>query len=136
MASGLFDNGRNRFARGDTKWLASGGSTFYGALIDTGVTVPNLTSHSVMTSLRTAVVGTDTALTTADPDGAGACDATDLVFTSVTGASVEGVCLFHEVSAADASRYLVAWLEFTAVTPNGGNITIQWAAATPFVFKL
>jgi len=137
MASGMFDNGRNRFARGETIWKASGGSSMYGNLIDTGVTVPSLSSHTAMTSLRSAVVGSDTALTGMADPAAGVCDASDLVFSSVTGNSVEGVVLWHEVSAADASRFLILWVEFTAVTPNGGNITIQWDnTSTVYIFKL
>jgi hypothetical protein len=135
MASGLFDNGRNRFARGDVLWKASAGSTIKAALIDSAVTAPNLSTHTTMSDLRTAVVGSDTAMTLIDP-AAGACDADDVVFSSVTGAHVEGVVFYQEVSASDASRFLLGWVEFTAVTPNGGNITIQWQGTTPFVFKL
>lgn len=135
MASGLFDSGRNDFARGATLWKASAGSTIKAALIDSGVTVPNLASHTTMASLRTAVVGTDGAMTLIDP-AAGVVDANDVVFSAVTGAHVEGVVIYREDSAADASRFLIAWEEFTAVTPNGGDITIQWDSGANKIFKL
>lgn len=135
MASGLFDSGRNRFARGDTLWKASAGSTIKAALIDTGTTVPNLATHTTMSDLRSAVVGTDTGLTLLDPT-AGVVDANDVTFTSVSGSSVEGVVLYHEVSGTDANRFLIAWEEFTAVTPNGGDITIQWDSGANKIFKL
>lgn len=67
MASGLFDSGRNRFARGDTLWKSSAGSTIKCALIDTGVTMPNLATHTTMSDLRSAVVGSDGAMTLLDP---------------------------------------------------------------------
>lgn len=136
MASGMFANGRNRFARGEVIWKASAGSTIKGVLIDSGTTAPNLATHTSMSDLRSAVVGSDTALTLIDPDGAGACDGNDLVFSAVTGASVEGVALYQEVSGSDANRFLICWIEFTAVTPNGGDITIQWQGTSPFIFKL
>jgi hypothetical protein len=135
MASGLFDSGRNRFARGDTLWKASAGSTIKCALIDSGVTVPNLATHTTMSDLRTAVVGTDGAMTLLDPT-AGVVDANDVTFSAVTGNSVEGIVIYHEVSASDANRFLLAWEEFTAVTPNGGDITIQWDSGANKIFKL
>ena len=135
MASGLFDSGRNRFARGDTLWKASAGSTVKAALIDTAVTAPNLATHTTMSDLRSAVVGSDTALTLIDPT-AGVVDANDVTFSAVTGAHVEGVVLYHEVSGSDANRFLLAWEEFTAVTPNGGDIQIQWDSGANKIFKL
>ena len=135
MASGLFDNGRNRFARGEVLWKASAGSTIKAVLIDTAVTAPNLATHTTMSDLRSAVVGTDTAVTLADP-AAGVCDANDVTFSTVTGAHVEGVVIYQEVSASDANRLLLGWLEFTAVTPNGGDIVIQWDSGANRVFKL
>ena len=137
MASGMFDNGRNRFARGEIVWKASAGSTVKGNLIDTGVTAPNLATHTTMSDLRSAVVGSDTAISGMADPAAGVCNADDLVFSAVTGAHVEGVVLWQEQSAADASRFLFLWVEFTAVTPNGGNITIQWDnTSTVYIFKL
>lgn len=135
MASGLFDSGRNRFARGDTLWKAAAGSTIKAALIDTGVTAPNLATHTTMSDLRSAVVGSDGAMTPIDPV-AGVIDANDVVFSAVSGLHVEGVVIFHEVSASDANRFLLAWEEFTAVTPNGGDITIQWDSGVNKIFKL
>jgi len=135
MASGLFDSGRNRFARGDTLWKASAGSTIKASLINTAVTAPNLGTHTTMSDLRSAVVGSDGAMTLIDP-AAGVVDANDVVFTAVSGAAVLGVAIFHEVSASDANRFLLAWEEFTSVTPNGGDITIQWDNAANKIFKL
>jgi hypothetical protein len=135
MASGLFDNGRNRFARGDTLWKAAAGSTLKAALIDVGTVAPNLATHTTMADLRSAVVGSDGAMTPADPT-AGVCDAADVTFSAVTGNSVEGVVIYHEVSGSDANRFLLAWEEFTAVTPNGGDIVIQWDNGANKIFKL
>lgn len=135
MASGLFDSGRNRFARGDTLWKASAGSTIKAALIDTAVVAPNLATQTSMSDLRSAVVGTDGAMTLIDP-AAGVVDANDVVFSAVSGAHVEGVVIFHEVSGSDAQRFLIAWEEFTAVTPNGGDITMQWDSGANKIFKL
>lgn len=134
MASGLFDNGRNRFARGDTLWKASGGSTIKAALIDSGVVTPNLATHTTMSDLRSAVVGSDTALTLIDPT-AGVCDANDVTFTAVSGNPTEGVVIYHEVSASDANRFLIAWVE-TSVTPNGSDITVIWDSGSYKIFKL
>ncbi len=87
-----------------------------------------------MDDLASAVIGSRMELTEIDPDD-GACDASDVVFSAVTGNSVEGVVLY-KYNAADSAAPLLVWVEFTAVTPNGGDITIQWQATTPFIFKL
>ena len=136
MASGLFDNGRKLFLEGAIHWVTSGSEDMRCALIDSGVTVPNLATHDFYDDLSSAVVGTPVSFTMSTlTSTAGAADGEDIVFTSVSGNSVEGVIIYKWTGTAGTSP-LIAWIEFTQITPNGGNITIQWQATTPFIFKL
>jgi len=150
MANSLYPKGLNKFARGDIKWLASAGSDFRAILITSSYTYS--TAHEFFSDLGTGGTnyrgdhGTNTragalALTEADPDGTGACDATDdLTFRAIAAGTIKGVVIFVEVST-DANSPLVAYYDTDSggkfpITANGGDITIQWQATTPFCFKI
>jgi len=136
MASGLFDSGREHFLKGDLQWKTSTSQDFRVALIDTAVVAPNLATHDFHDDLASAIVGTPVSFTASSlTSTGGVADGEDIVFTSVSGAHVEGVIIYQWTGTSGTSP-LVAWIEFTAVTPNGGNITIQWQGTTPFIFKL
>jgi hypothetical protein len=72
---------------------------------------------------------------TAGVVGVGVFDAADTVFTGssvLTGStSVEWLVVFKFVSAASDSPYLAGWDTATGLplTPNGGDVTVQWNAS-------
>lgn len=136
MASGLFDYGRARFLQGDLLWKVNTSQDFRAALIDTAVTAPNLATHQYHSDLASAIVGTPVSFTaSALTSAAGVADGSDIVFTAVSGAHVEGVVIYQWTGTSGTSP-LVAWLEFTQLTPNGGNITVQWDSGAYKIFKL
>ncbi|MEU9415175.1 hypothetical protein [Streptomyces sp. NPDC048272] len=55
----------------------------------------------------------------------GTFDAADPTLTAVTGDSVEAVVLYKH-TGSDATANLIAYIDGVTITPNGGNITIQW----------
>jgi hypothetical protein len=103
------------------------------ALIDTG-TVAYSAAHNFYDDISAGVVGTPVVMTTTTTTS-GTFDAVDTVFTSVSGATVEAVVIYHDTGTPSTSK-LIAWLDtgFTTlpVTPNGGNITITWNASGIF----
>jgi hypothetical protein len=143
MASGLFDNGRNLFAKGLIHWntTLNSGDTIKCALMNTAVYTADLAADifydDAVNSAEAVdgLIGTAATLTLAEPV-AGVCDAADVTYTAVTGAATAGLVLYKWVTA-DGDSPLIAWVEFTSVTPNGGDITIQWAAPNSNgIFKL
>lgn len=80
-----------------------------------------------------ARVGTPVALTNKSVTN-GVFDADDTVFTSVTGATVEAIIIYKE-GAGESSSPLIAYIEGT-VTPNGGNVTVQWDSGASKIFAL
>ena len=79
-------------------------------------------------TLGTKALGTGT-------DG-GTFDAADAVFTAWSaGAAINGIVIFKFVTN-DAGSTPLAYLDGFSVTPNGGDITFQWAASNPFIFKI
>jgi hypothetical protein len=60
---------------------------------------------------------------------AGTFDAADLVLSSVTGDPTEEIILYEADGADSAKQLIIRWDTSVSVTPNGGNITIQWNAS-------
>ncbi|MGP3684139.1 hypothetical protein ACTVZO_05395 [Streptomyces sp. IBSNAI002] len=61
----------------------------------------------------------------------GVFDAADTTFSAVTGDSVEAIVLYKH-TGSDATADLIAYIDGVSVTPNGGDITIQWNASGIF----
>lgn len=98
------------------------------ALIDTG-TYTYSSSHDFLDDIS-GVVGTAVTLgskTTTD----GAFDAANSTFTAVSGNSVEALIIYKDTGTPGTSL-LIAYIDSASsglpVTPNGGDITITWAA--------
>lgn len=96
-------------------------------------------SHQFASSLPAAIV-TDVTLGTKTSDGAGSdpgCfNAADAVFSAVgAGAAIDALVIYKDTGAAGTSP-LIAYIDGFSVTPNGGDITVQWANSSPFIFKL
>ena len=84
-----------------------------------GTTDPTLGSVSIKT-------GTD----------GGCIDWADAVWTAVTSGTAITQVVIYKYVTSDALSFPIAFINGFTVTPNGGDITLQWAAANPFVFKI
>ena len=135
MSNALYSKAKERFLG----WQTSGDSIdmvnddIKVALIDTALYTFNA-SNEYWSSASTAQVGSSVSLTSKTITN-GVFDAADVVFTSVTGASIEAIILYKNSGFAGTSP-LIAYIDVVAsglpVTPNGGNITVQWAASGIF----
>ncbi len=148
MANALYGKGRNKFARGDILWKAAAGSTIRGCLLKTAYAgMAQIDIHEWWTDLGANVVGNAGAatrascpqLTLADP-ALGVCDAGDITITAVPGAVgvCDYICIFLD-SGVDGTSPLIALIATATglpVTPNGGDITIQWDEGANKIFKL
>ena len=67
---------------------------------------------------------------------AGVFDADDPVFTALTGDQVESLVLFKDTGTDTTSPLLAYWDTATGLplTPNGGNVTVVWAAGGIITF--
>lgn len=101
------------------------------ALVDTG-TYTFSAAHQFYSSV-TGVVGTPATLASKTITN-GVFDAADVTFTAVTGASVEALVVYKDTGSS-ATSPLIAFIDTGTnlpVTPNGGDITIQWNASGIF----
>lgn len=146
MGNSLYGKGRNKFARGDINWLASGGDTIRVCLLKDDYS-PVIDTHEFFSDLGANVVGNAgaaartscPALTLIDP-ALGVCDANDATLTAVPGSVgiCNYICIFKD-SGVDGTSPLLALIDTATglpITPNGGDITIQWDAGANRIFKL
>jgi hypothetical protein len=135
MANALYDNGRESFLRGEISWNTD---DIKAILVDTALYTVNLDTDQFLDDIPGgAIVATSANLaskTTTD----GVADAADVTFPTVSGATVEAVVLYQDTGVAATSR-LIAYIDTATglpVTPNGGDITVQWSAGANRIFRL
>lgn len=108
------------------------GGTVKVALVDTG-TYTYSSAHEFYSSVS-GVVGTPATLGTKTFTG-GVFDAADVTYTGVSGSSAEALIIYIDTGSSATSR-LVAYLDTgwtnLPVTPNGGDITLQFNASGIF----
>lgn len=70
----------------------------------------------------------------------GVFDASDAVFTSVTGANCEALIIYHtDVQGGNASSRLIAYIDTATglpILPNGGDITVRFSSGASKIFAL
>lgn len=139
MANAVYDLWKQEILKGTANNLlnsADGATTgVFAALVDTGLYTFSQ-AHQFYSSLA-GVVGTDQEITV-KTQALGVFDGNDVTFTAVTGASVEAIVLYRKNVGANTTWPLIAFIDTGVtnlpVTPNGGNIVINWNASG--IFKI
>jgi len=138
MASQHYNLALQEFWKGTIGDVTAGGTTIKCRLMRTsGYTISQ--SHQFLSSLPAAIV-TDVTLGTKTANGAGSdpgCfDAADATFTAVpSGAAIDCLAVYKDTGVAGTSN-LLFYIDGFTVTPNGGDITLQWQNSAPFIAKL
>ena len=138
MANALYDNGRESFLAGLLDWDTDVIKT---ALIDTGAYTVNLATD---TDYRDTATGDVPAAAKISESGAlgsktttaGVADAADVTHSTVSGASVEAIVIWEDDTTVDLLTAYIDTATGLPVTPNGGDITIQWDSGANKIFKL
>lgn len=131
MASGMYALGREGFLGGDIDWDANNIKV---TLIDSADYVVNLSTHDFYNDVtapgRVATSGNLASKTKTN----GTADAADVTFSAVTGDQSEALVVWADTTVESTSRLIVYIDTGTGfpVTPNGGDITVQWDAAGIF----
>lgn len=135
MASGIYDKTRKLFCDGDIDLLVD---TIKCVLIDAADYAVDLANHDFLDDVPSAArVGTPQTLSSKTTT-AGVFDAADVTFTSVTGDQCEAILIYKDTGVESTSP-LIAYIDSGTglpVTPNGGDIAIQWDSGTNRIFKL
>ena len=131
MANALFDIYKEAMLGGGNHGgtlIDLDGDTIKVKLVDTGQDDPDVAADEDIADLTPdPTVGTDQTLGTITLTN-GTFDAADATFTSVSGNSVEELLIYKDTGAGATSVLLVSFDTATGlpVTPNGGDIVIQW----------
>jgi hypothetical protein len=135
MANSLYDKARKAFADGDIDLL---NDTIKCVLIDAADYAVDLANHDFLDDVPSgARVGTPQTLGTKSTT-AGVFDAADVTFSSVSGDQCEAILIYKDTGTEGTSQ-LIAYIDSATglpVTPNGGDIQIQWDNGSNKIFKL
>lgn len=129
------------YGKGKEKLLGSidlSSDTIKAVLIDTGSYTPNFTTDEFLAVIAGgAIVGTAVALASKTLT-LGVFDAADTTLVAVTGAQSEAVLLYKDTGSAATSPLIALYDTGTGlpVTPNGGDILIQWDNGANKIFKI
>lgn len=135
MANALYNKGRQGFLEGAIDWDTD---DIRAILVDAADYTVDVANHDnlddVPAGARVSVSGSLTGKTVTD----GVADAADVTFTAVTGDPSEALVIYKHTGTESTSR-LIAYLDTGTglpVTPNGGNVTVQWDNGANKIFKL
>ena len=144
MANALYAPGREGFLAAEEDW---DGAVFKAALTRSGSFTSSHKFVSDFTGAGGSLVATSSAFTSKTVTN-GTADAADVTFTAVaSGAALTAIIIFQSSAvtggadvAASAQR-LICWIDTLSsgamsITPNGGDITVQWDNGTNKIFTL
>ena len=132
MASALYELSKAKMLQGSIN-MSSG--TVKAALVDTGTYTFSQT-HDFFDDVS-GVVGTPQTIGSKTFTN-GVFDGADVTYTAVSGNSVEAIIIYIDTGSAATSE-LIAYIDSGTglpVTPNGGDITVQWDSGANKIFKL
>lgn len=135
MANALYSKGRQAFLEGTIAWLTDNIKV---VLVDTASYTVDLTNDQFLSAITAGMrVATSGNLAT-KTSTAGVADADDVTFSSVSGAQSEALVIYKDTGSA-ATSPLIAYIDTATglpVTPNGGDITVQFDSGSNRIFKL
>ena len=135
MSNALYVKGRQHFLEGSIAWLSDNIKV---VLLDTAIYTRNLSTDEFLSDIAGgARVATSGNLASKTSTG-GTADAADVTFTAVTGAQCSQIGGYKDTGVAATSPLIVNYDTATnlPVTPNGGDIAVQWDAGTNKMFTL
>lgn len=134
MANALYTKGRQAFLEGSIAWLSD---NIKALLVSAGYT------PAISTDQYHAIIGGGNIVATSGnfaskTSTGGTADAADLTFTAVSGSQVLYLVIYKDtgVSATSPLIMLIDTATNLPVTPNGGDITVQWDSGTNRIFTL
>lgn len=137
MANALYDKGRQSILEGAIAYLTDNIKLVLSNIAGGHYTV-NLATDQFLSSIaggdRVATSGNFTTKTSTS----GVADADDVVLSAVSGAACGAIAVYKDTGSAATSN-LLAYIDTATglpVTPNGGNITVQWDNGANKIFKL
>lgn len=109
------------------------------ALVDAGYTYNAADNFYNDLGTGSTVIGTDQEIGATKTYTNGTFDGADVTYTAVSGDQVTQLVLYRKNSGANSTWFLVLYLDSSVtglpVTPNGGDITVQWNGSGIFTLS-
>lgn len=135
MANVLYDKGRQAFGDGDLSWSTD---NIKAILIDAADYTVNLATDEFLNIIPVGARVATSSNLTAKANVAGVMDAADVTFSTVTGDESEVIVIYQD-SGSESTSILIGYIDTATglpVTPNGGDIVVQWDNGVDKIFKL
>lgn len=136
MANALFGKGRGRFAEAQIAWTSD---TIKACLIVTSIYSVSIDAHEYWSDVSSSAYTGITPITLGSKTATlGVLDAADITFSAVSGSAIGAIILYKDTSSA-ASSPLILYLDTATglpITPNGGDIIVQWDSGPNRIVKL
>lgn len=135
MANALYGLAREAFLNGDIDWAAN---TIKAVLVDAADYTLSIDTHDNLDDVPSgARVGTPQTLGS-KTSTLGVADAANITFPTVTGDPCEALVIYVD-SGVESTSKLIAYIDSATglpVTPNGGDINVNWDDGANRIFKL
>ena len=135
MANALYDKGREAFLNGGINWLSDDIRVI---LVDAADYTASVSTHNSLADIPSAARVAVSSALTSKGSTSGVADAADVTFPLVTGDRSEALIIYKHTGTESTST-LIAYIDTATglpVTPNGGDITVQWDNGANKLFKL
>lgn len=134
MANRLYPFGKEALLGGDIDWDANDFRVILVDLADYTYNAADNALDDIPGAARVAVSGALTGKTKA----LGVADADDVTFAAVAGDQSEALVIYKH-TGVEATSLLLVYIDTATglpVTPNGGDITVQWDSGANKIFAL
>ncbi len=135
MSNALYGLGREGFLGGDIDWDAD---VVKAVMLDVANYTVSIDTDQFLSDIPAAARVATSAALTSKTKALGVANAANVVFSSVSGNSIEAIALYQDTGVEATSR-LICYVDTATglpVTPNGGDINLNWDTGVNKIFKL
>lgn len=138
MANGLYDAAKQGFLDANYDILTQDIKI---VLIDTALYSVDLTTDDFLDDVPVGAIEATSGNLASKTTTLGVFDAADVTFTTVTStaATVEAIVMYRDSSGASTTDDLICFVDTATglpVTPNGGDIQVNWDSGSDRIFAL
>ena len=135
MANALYGLAREKFLNGDIDWASHDIKV---ALVDAADYTVSIDADEFLDDVPGGAIVATSSNLASKTSTLGVADAADITFSAVSGDVSEALVIYRDTGVAGTSP-LIAYIDTAtglAVTPGGGDITVEWDSGANKIFKL
>lgn len=134
MANSLYDLGYQAFLEGSIAWLSDN----IKICLVTSTYTPNLATDQFLAIIPGGTIVATSSNLASKTSTIGVANAANVTFSSVTGSTATYIAGYKDTGSSATSRliFLIDTATNLPVTPNGGDIVVQWSSGANKIFSL